>query len=186
MRAQKRFKNIMLKLTSVLFLPLAVLLLSFPTPFKAQNLTTSPETDAVRHQIEANNKAIRVAIRNRDFAILEKLFSPQMIVNNPANKIYTRADVFAALKRGGLNYLSLKGTVESFEVFGDIAVEMGLEDFIMAEGPAAHKPLQRRYTDVWQRSGENWVQIARQATILNVDAAWVYGSSTPDSQSKEH
>jgi len=148
----------------------------------AQILSASPETDAVRKQIDANNEAVGRAIHARDFSALEKLWSPQMIVNTPENEIRTRDDVFADMKKGGLNYLSLKGTSESFKVFGDIAIEMGHEDFAMAAGPAAGKQLQRRYTNVWQRTGDHWVQIARQATILNADAAWVYGSSSSASQ----
>jgi ketosteroid isomerase-like protein len=173
----------MFKLTRFVLMPLAILMLCISTRLTAQNVPVSPDTNAIRKQIEANDQAIFRAIHSRDFAALEKFFSPQMVVNNPANEIFTRDDVFAAMKRGGLNYLSLKGTVESFKVFGDTAVEMGHEDFIMAVGPAAGKPLQRRYTEVWQRTGDRWVQIARQATILNVDAAWVYSF---DSQSKQH
>jgi ketosteroid isomerase-like protein len=170
-------------LGNFLLKPLALVLVCVSTRLLAQSIPVASDTDSIRKQIAANNQAIRLAIHNHDFAALEKYLSPEMIVNNPANEIYTRADVLAAMKRGGLNYLSLKGTVESFKVFGDIAVEMGHEDFIMAEGPAARKPLQRRYTDVWQRTGDHWVEIARQATILNVDAAWVYSF---DPQSKPH
>lgn len=150
----------------------------------AQNVS---QTGAIEKQIEANNQAVGRAIHTRDFSTLEKLWSPQMVVNNPANGIFTRADVFAAIRHGGLNYSSLKGTSESFKVFGDVAVEMGHEDFVMADGPAAGKPLQRRYTDVWQLTHGRWVQIARQATILSVDAASVYGSlsAAPKAQQRE-
>ena len=156
------------------------------TSLPAQSRAVSSDTDAIRKQIEANNQAVGRAIHNGDFSTLERLWAPQMVVHNPANEIFTRADVFAAMRHGGLDDLSLKGTSESFKVFGDIAVEMGREDFVMAAGPAAGKPLQRRYTDVWQRTGDHWGQIARQATIFNVDAAWVYGSRSAGSKVKQH
>ena len=69
---------------------------------------------------------------------------------------------------------------------GDVAVEMGHEDFVMAAGPAAGKQLQRRFTDVWQRKGDLWVQIARQATILNADAASVYGPDKSSLKTPSH
>jgi ketosteroid isomerase-like protein len=130
---------------------------------------------AARQQIEAANEAVGRAIHTRDYATLEKFWSPNMVVNAPDNTIRTRDSVIAAMHRGGLNYTSLKGTTEVFHLFGDIAVEMGHEDFVMAEGPSAGKPLRRRYTDVWQRTDSGWVQISRQATILDVDATAVYG-----------
>jgi hypothetical protein len=42
------------------------------------------------------------------------------------------------------------------------------------------------HTDVWQRTGGRWVQIARQATILKVDAAWVYGSRSAGPKVQQH
>ncbi len=152
----------------------------------AQSGTVSPETNTVRRQIEANQQAVNRAVHARDFSELLKFWSPQMVVNAPENTIRTRDDVIADMRSGGLSYTSLKGTPESFKVLGDIAIEMGHEDFVMASGPAAGKPLQRRYTNVWQRTGGHWVQIARQATILNADEAWVYGSASASPQSETH
>ena len=142
----------------------------------------SAETEAIQKQIDATQQEINRAIRERNFSILEKFWSAQMVVNAPENTIRTREDVFADMRKGGLSYSSLKGTAESFHVFGDIAIQMGHEDFVMAAGPAAGKPLQRRYTNVWQRVGDHWVQIARQATILNADAGQVYGSTAASTQ----
>ena len=49
----------------------------------------------------------------------------------------------------------------------------------MANGPMAGQPLKRRYTDVWQKSGDSWVMIARQATYVGVDGGAVYGHPDP-------
>ena len=142
----------------------------------------SAETEAIQKQIDRTQQEINRAIHERNFSILEKFWSAQMVVNAPENTIRTREDVFADMRKGGLSYSSLKGRAESFHVFADIAIEMGREDFVMAGGPAAGKPLQRRYTNVWQRTGDHWVQIARQATILNADADQVYGSTATSTQ----
>ncbi len=150
-------------------------------PVQCQN-STPAETEAIQKQIDAIQQTVNRAIHQRDFTSLEHFWSAQMVVNAPDNTIRTREDVFASMRKGGLSYSSLKGTAESFHVFGNIAVEMGHEDFVMATGPAAGKPLQRRYTNVWQRTGDHWVQIARQATILNADAGWVYGSINASTQ----
>ncbi len=112
----------------------------------AQSSAGLSDTGSVRKQIEANEQAIGRAIHARDFSALQKFWAPQMVVNSPGNKVSTRDEVITSMKDGtGLNYSSLKGTTESFTVFGDIAVEMGHEDFVMATGAAAGKPLQPFY-----------------------------------------
>ena len=155
-----------------LLLAAAFTLLSYP--FQGQS-PASAESEVARKQIEATQQMVNRAVHERDFATLEKFWSPQMVVNAPENTIRSRKDVLADMRQGGLSYSSLMGTAESFHLFGDIAIQMGHEDFVMAAGPAAGKPLQRRYTNVWQHTGDHWVQIARQATILNADAGSVYG-----------
>ncbi len=141
----------------------------------AQTAPAAPDTASIRKQIEANQQAIGKAIHTGDFAALKTYWSPNMVVNSPDNNILTRDKVLEAMHHGGLNYTSLKTIPESFTVFGNTAVEMGHEDFVMAAGPSAGKPLQRRYTNIWQLTGSQWQQIARQATILDVPAPSVYG-----------
>jgi len=145
----------------------------------AQAQTSSPETAAIRAQIEANNHAVGRAIVTQDFDALKKLWSPNMVVNSPGNNILTREQVFGAMREDKLKYSSVKGVVETFFVSGDVAVEMGYEDIVMANGPMVGKPLKRRYTNVWQKNGDGWAQIARQATYVGVDGGAVYGHPDP-------
>ena len=150
-----------------------------PQVVRAHAQMPAPDTAAVQAQIEANNHAVGRAIVGMDFAALEKLWSPRMVVNSPGNNILTREQVFAAMREDKLKYSSAKGTTESFFVSEDIAVEMGHEDVVLSNGPMAGKPLRRRYTNIWQKSGDHWVQIARQATYIGIDGAAVYGHPDP-------
>jgi len=145
-------------------------LLSLPLTLAAQ----APDTAAIQQQITSNNRSVGRAIGTMDFAALEKFWAPTMVVNSPGNNILTRDQVFQAMREDKLKYSSVHGVTEHFSVFNDIAVEMGHEDLVMANGPMAGKPLTRRYTNVWQRSAEGWVQIARQATYIGIDGAAVY------------
>ena len=137
------------------------------------------ETAAIRAQIEANNHAVGHAIVTMDFAALEKLWAPDMQVNSPGNNILTREQVFAAMREDKLKYASAKTVPEAFFVSGDIAIEMGHDDIVMSNGPMAGKPLTRRFTNVWQKNGAGWTQIARQATYVGVDGGAVYGHPDP-------
>ena len=138
-----------------------------------------PETAAIHKQIEANSRAAGRAIATNDFAALEKLWSSSFVVNSPGNRILTRELVFAAMREDKLKYESGKVTPEAFFVTNDLAVTMGHEEVVMANGPMAGQPLKRRYTDVWQKTGDGWVAIARQATYVGIDGGAVYGHPDP-------
>ena len=157
----------------------AAVLLIFAEASGACAQTNEAETIAVRAQIESNDRAVGRAIATRDFAALEKLWSPEMLVNSPGNNILTRAQVFAAIRDDKLAYTSVKAVTDSFSVSTDVAIDMGHEAIVMSNGPMAGKPLVRRFTDVWQKLSGNWVQIARQATYVGIDGGAVYGHPDP-------
>ena len=149
------------------------------TPLGAAAPPAPTENAAIRAQIEANNHAVGHAIVTMDFAALEKLWAPVMEVNSPGNNILTREQVFVAMREDKLKYSSSKTASEAFFVSGDIAIEMGHDDIVMANGPMTGKPLTRRFTNVWQKTGDGWVQIARQATYVGIDGGAVYGHPDP-------
>ncbi len=137
------------------------------------------DTAAIRAEITANGRAVGRAIGTMDFAALERVWSPAMVVNSPGNNILTRDQVFAAMRDDKLKYSSSKAIPETFFVVQDVAIEMGHDDIVMSNGPMAGKPLTRRFTNVWQKTGNEWLQIARQATYVGVDGGAVYGHPDP-------
>ncbi len=131
-----------------------------------------------RQQIEAAEAAVAKAIGTRDVAALQRLWSPRMLVNSPANNVLTRDQVLAAMGKDQLRYSKYEGSVETFTTFGpDLAVLMGHETIVRADGGYGGRTLYRRYTDVWQRTNGNWVQIVRQATYTNEPVIPVGGSA---------
>lgn len=157
--------------------------LIFALNFKASVLShaqePAPDTAAIRAQITANGRAVGHAIGTMDFAALDKVWSPVMVVNSPGNNILTRDQVFAAMREDKLKYSSARAVPETFFVVKDVAVEMGHDDIVMSNGLMAGKPLTRRFTNVWQKTGDQWLQIARQATYVGIDGAAVYGHPDP-------
>jgi hypothetical protein len=91
----------------------------------------------------------------------------------------TREQVFAAMREDKLKYTSGKVYPDAFFVINDLAIQMGHEEIVMANGPMAGQPLKRRYTDVWQKTGDSWLLIARQATYIGIDGGAVYGHPDP-------
>ncbi len=144
----------------------------------------TPETEAILAQIRANGAAVGHAIRTMDFAALEKNWSPALVVNSPGNRVLTRDQVFTAMREDKLKYTSYKVSPDAFFVTKDLAIQMGHEEIVMANGPMADQPLKRRYTDVWQKTGDTWLMIARQATYVGIDGAAAYDHH-PDPNHKQ-
>lgn len=114
--------------------------------------------------------AVGRAIRTHDFAALDRLWAPNLVVNGPSNRVLTREQVFEAMRRGQLDYEgSYETTLEKVEFFGDVAVTMGEDSYVPDFGPEQGKRLHRRSTNVWQYANGEWRMIARQATIYDPD-----------------
>jgi hypothetical protein len=144
--------------------PRALLLLALSLPVSSLH---AQDVDAKR-KLAMAGQALGKALATHDQAALEKLWSPQMIVNGPNNAVLTRAEIFEGMKNGQLDYeSSYKSTLEKVEFFGNVAVTMGEDTYVPAFGPDKGKSLHRRSTNVWQYTDGNWMMIARQATIYD-------------------
>jgi Domain of unknown function (DUF4440) len=146
--------------------PRVFLLLSLVVPVSAVH---AQDVEAKR-KLATAGQALGKALATHDQAALERLWSPQMIVNGPNNAVLTRAQIFEGMKNGQLDYeTGYKSTLEKVEFFGDIAVTMGEDTYTPTFGPDKGKLLHRRSTNVWQYTDGNWMMIARQATIYDPD-----------------
>ena len=141
-----------------------VLSLSLLVPVSALH---AQDVEAKR-KLAMAGQALGKALAAHDQVALEKLWSPQMIVNGPNNTVLTRTEVFEAMKNGQLDYEpGYNSTIEKIEFFGNTAVAMGEDTYTPAFGPDKGKLLHRRSTNVWQYADGNWMMIARQSTIYD-------------------
>ncbi|SEB76886.1 nuclear transport factor 2 family protein [Terriglobus roseus] len=142
----------------------SVLLFSLLVPA----LTLHAQDVDAKRKLGMAGQALGRALATHDQVALEKLWSPQMIVNGPNNTVLTRAEIFEGMKNGLLDYeAGYKTTVEKAEFIGDVAVTMGEDSYTPAFGPDKGRLLHRRSTNVWQYTDGNWIMIARQATIYD-------------------
>ena len=127
-------------------------------------------TDAVEI-IRAQEAAVREAVLKMDFAVLERLWSEQFVVNTPRNLVAPdRATVFDVFRHGIAEYARYDGEIELLRIEGDIAIVMGSETVEpFGTAPLAGQTIYRRYTHIWQRQGDTWILIARHANIARVD-----------------
>ncbi|NEU08006.1 nuclear transport factor 2 family protein [Flavihumibacter sp. R14] len=127
--------------------------------------------DPLEAEIRRLEDLEREAVMHTDSAALfNKLWSPKMVINSPANSVGTVEGTKALLRAGGLKYLSFERKIEKITFSDNVAVVMG-EEMIRPQGkqPNAGKLVTRRFTNVWQYTNSKWSIIARQATIIKVE-----------------
>jgi len=109
-------------------------------------------------------------IKQDSSALFDRIWSPNMIVNTPANIVGTVEGTKAHFRSGDLNYLSFERTIEKISFTDNIAIVMGGE-VIKPQGKQinAGKIVSRRFTHVWLYKNNSWSLIARQATIFKIE-----------------
>jgi len=133
------------------------------TPLPAEEARTNDER--VIRELDEQEVA---AVLKQDVATLERLWSPQMIVNNPQNGISADRDVVIdRVKRGLIRYSSFDRKIEAVRVRGDLAIVMGAETVVpIGDAPRAGRTVHRRFTDIWARSGTTWLLVGRHANVV--------------------
>lgn len=105
----------------------------------------------------------RLAFLRKDLPRLRELWSKDLYVNSPFNRINDRAQVLDLLERGIIEHLSQELKIELITRYGDIVVVMGHDVVQNApDGPF----ITRRFTNVWSPVEGSWQLIARQATHI--------------------
>lgn len=124
---------------------------------------------AVVAEITKLDNLEREAVIKADTAALLRLWSPDIIINNPQSKISTLAQVMGRIRHGLIDYTSFDRTIEKISVKGDVVVVMG-QEVLTPEKKADYvgKTVTRRFTNVWMRNAGTWHLIARQSTVVSV------------------
>ena len=131
----------------------------------AEAQQTSADEAAVRKLDEQE----RVAVLKADRGALERLWSEQLTVNAPTNRVNVgRQAVLDLISRGVLHYSSFERVVEAVRLYGDVAVIMGAETArSVGKASEAGELVHRRFTNVWQKHRGSWIMIARQAATVS-------------------
>ena len=144
--------------TSIAFFILSMATISF-----AQD----PRESEIRRLEQLERESV---MKGDSSALFNKIWSPTMLINTPANVVGTVEGTKAILRSGGLKYHSFERNIEKIAFNDNIAIVMGGE-VIKPQGkqPNAGKTVSRRFTHVWKYAGNSWSIIARQATIFKVE-----------------
>jgi ketosteroid isomerase-like protein len=124
--------------------------------------------DAKENTIRSLEEEERMAVLKEDVQALERLWSEQLIVNNPQNEISAdRSVVLDRVKRGLIRYSQFERRIESMRVHEDLAIVMGSETVVRkGDTASATQAVRRRFTNIWRKSGPTWRMIARHANVV--------------------
>ena len=133
----------------------------------AQKRTAAPRT-SLEQTIRNLDLEAAKAVLNHDEKGIARYFAANSVTNNPRNGL-TRGStgVIDAAKTGLIEYYKFERVVESVQIIGNTAVTMGQETIIMKNqmnGPGTQ--YNRRYTNIWMRTGRTWQIVARHASNI--------------------
>lgn len=102
--------------------------------------------------------------------LFDKIWSPSMVINTPANVVGTVQWTKGIFRAGGLRFKTFERNIEKITFNDNVAIVMGGE-VIKPQGtqPNAGKTVRRRFTHVWLFKNNSWSIIGRQATIISVE-----------------
>jgi Domain of unknown function (DUF4440) len=143
-----------------------VLILSLTFSVKKLFAQDSRETE-IRRLENLEREATMLGDSSKLFG---KLWTNEMIVNTPANRVGTVEGTKMQLRTGNLAYLSFIRNIEKITFNENIAMVMGEE----ITKPQLHqqnagKTVTRRFTNIWKYANNQWQMIGRQATIIKVE-----------------
>lgn len=129
------------------------------------------QTDSREIEIRRLENIEREATIRGDSAVLfGKIWSNEMVVNTPANRVGTVEGSKMQLRTGNLAYASFVRNIEKITFSDNIALVMGEE----ITKPVGHqqnagKTVTRRFTNIWKFANNQWFIIGRQATIVKIE-----------------
>lgn len=134
-------------------------------------ITLYAQADPREAELRRLENIEREATMRSDSSVLfGKIWSNEMVVNTPANRVGTVEGSKMQLRTGNLAYSSFVRNIEKITFNDNIALVMG-EEVTKPQGHQQHagKTVTRRFTNIWKYANNQWFMIGRQATIVKVE-----------------
>ncbi len=142
-------------------------------PQAQQFVHDAPDSPAVAEVLAVRERLGAAALAG-DVATLGKLLSPQLVVNDPGNRIRRRDDLLTLFQDRAVAYSSVSSTVEFAEQVDDLVVLMGTQETVLEAVPpgapwAPGTKLFRRFTDIFRQEEGAWRLLVRQSTVFKAE-----------------
>lgn len=104
------------------------------------------------------------AVLSHDIKVLERIWNPDIMVNNPYNIVILKNDeIFDRIDSGVINYSSFSREIEEIKIFEDFVVTMGHETIVHK---TSNLKQTRRFTNLWREFDGEWKIFVRHANIV--------------------
>lgn len=132
----------------------------------AQSPSPSPDTQSEQQVRQASNEEVQ-AFLHKDPEAMARLWSNDLVVTNPLNKLVTKQQVLGMVQSGFLVITAYERRIEYAEVCGDIVILAGSETVVWGgKMPNAGKTEQLRFTAIWMKQQGHFQEVARHANIV--------------------
>ncbi|HJS97700.1 MAG TPA: nuclear transport factor 2 family protein [Terriglobales bacterium] len=132
---------------------------------------TSPDKpaadSAATKEVRQLNAQEVAAMLRSDADAMARLWSDDLVVNNPLNRFVDKQQVLDLVKTGFLAFTSYDRQIEYIRDYGNTVIVAGHETLVFSgKMPNAGKPQCLRFTAVWMKQHGRWQEVARHADIV--------------------
>lgn len=99
----------------------------------------------------------------RDVERLAELFSDDLIVNSPINRVNDKQKILELLRTGVIGHVFSELRHEQIRRDGDLIIVMGSDSVKNSDDAPL---LRRRVTDIWRKEGDRWRLYIRHANVM--------------------
>lgn len=114
----------------------------------------------------------RRIIVEQDLAAQREFMHDNYIINAPSHRVLRKGDALAIMARGGNAAERFERVIEGQQITGNVGIVMGREVVVPTADSQlgtqyGHKPLARRFTNVFLFEDGRWRFLARHATVID-------------------
>ncbi|HEX6905157.1 MAG TPA: nuclear transport factor 2 family protein [Terriglobales bacterium] len=133
---------------------------------KATTDQPAAESAATKEVRQLNEQEVQ-AMLHSDADAMARLWSDDLVVSNPLNKLVNKKQVLDMVKSGFLAFTSYDRQIEYIRDYGNTVIVAGNETLVFAgKMPNAGKTQQLRFTGIWMKQHGRWQEVARHANIV--------------------
>jgi hypothetical protein len=136
------------------------------SPVVKTNVTSANDKKVMAEVLALTNVELNL-ILTQDTLAMKKFFPEEMVVTNPFSQFIDKKKVIERVRGDIIKYSTYEKTVEYFQLEGnDVAIVAGSEIVVPTSDSNrtdAGKTVNRRFTEVWTKRGQDWKKLVRHA-----------------------
>jgi hypothetical protein len=122
---------------------------------------------AATKEVRLLNEQEVQAMLHGDADTMARLWSDDLVVSNPLNKLVDKKQVLDMVRSGFLAFTSYERKIEYIRDYGNTVIVAGNETLVFSgKMPNAGNTQHLRFTGIWMKQHGRWQEVARHANIV--------------------